>query len=88
MSDRLSRSIGARIRKRRQNPDLTSGPLTQEQLAAVMGVSQPTISDWELGRTLPSVPVLLQLVEVLELESLDDLVRDGADGAPLAEAAS
>lgn len=88
MSDRLSRSVGARIRKRRQNPDLTSGALTQEQLAAAMGVSQPTISDWELGRTLPSVPAMLQLVEVLELDSLDDLVRDDTDGAPLAEAAS
>lgn len=82
MADRLSRTVGARIRKRREDPDLPGGKLTQDDLAAKTGVTQPTVSDWESGKFLPSVPKMLLLVDVLHLESLDDLVGDDTDRQP------
>lgn len=67
MGQHLARVVGQRIRERRQSPELKSGPLTQEQLAGEVGVRQPSVSDWENGRSLPSVPLLLELERVLEL---------------------
>lgn len=69
----LAQTIGRRIRERRQE---LATPLTQEQLAERIGVTQPVVSDWENGKATPTVPNLLKLVPVLELESLDDLVVD------------
>lgn len=47
--DEIARAIGRRIRERR----LLLG-LTQEDLAAAVGVHQTTVSEWERGDVCPS----------------------------------
>jgi transcriptional regulator with XRE-family HTH domain len=46
--------------------------LSQEQLAAQVGVSRQAVSKWETGDTLPDLPKLLILAEVLNI-SIDAL---------------
>ncbi len=45
----------------------------QKEVAAALNVSQPTVSDWESGRKMPSRSNLLRLAEFLE-SSVDDLL--------------
>src|SRR5260370_11748662 len=69
-------ALGARLRKKR-----TERALTQEQLAAVSGVSQVMIAKVEQGRRQPRMPVLLQLANALDIP-LSELVdnRPRLDG--------
>lgn len=60
--------------------------LTQQELADLLDVSQPTVAGWEAGRTIPLHASLLRLSEVLEvtvrrfLEAIrDDWHDDRAD---------
>ena len=46
--------------------------LTQEKMAAKLGVSFPTINRWENGRALPS-PLALQKIQ----QSLIDMGKEG-----------
>lgn len=49
--------------------------MTQEDLADAVGVHQPSVSAWELGRTLPAPGTLLDLARLfnLDLASISDL---------------
>jgi transcriptional regulator with XRE-family HTH domain len=53
-------SLGQFIRERR-----LAAELTQEQLAAKSGYSQPTISQWERGSELPRLIHLSRLASLL-----------------------
>lgn len=47
--------------------------LTQMQLAAILGISDKTISKWERGAGLPDVPLMMPLCEALEI-SVNELL--------------
>ncbi len=67
-------NIDKTIKKLRLERDLT-----QEQLAEYLHVSVSAISQWENGKTLPDVPMLLSLAGFFEV-SLDELFdRTGTD---------
>lgn len=51
-------------------------PLTQEQVAAELGVTQSTVSSWESGRLRPNVQMLSRLADLLELD-FDELADVG-----------
>src|SRR5471032_1232077 len=51
--------------------------LTQEQVAALIGVEQETISRFERGATLPPLLRLIDLAEIFDVP-LDALVRAGS----------
>ena len=56
--------------------------LSQEELAARLGVSRQAVSKWETGEAAPDLPKLLALADALELP-LDTLCgREAADGTP------
>lgn len=42
--------------------------MTQEDLAKAVGVHQPSVSAWELGRTLPAPGTLLELARLFNLD--------------------
>ena len=55
--------------------------IQQKELAIDLGVSQPTISDWESGRKVPSAKSTLKLADYFGV-SVDYLLgRDGEDEA-------
>lgn len=58
--------------------------LTQEQVAAQVGVSRQALSKWETGESVPDVGNCLALADFYDV-SLDDLVRyrPGKDGLPI-----
>lgn len=41
--------------------------LTQEALADVLGVTQPTVARWETGETVPSLRIRRQLADALNV---------------------
>lgn len=49
--------------------------LTQEQLAAIIGVGQSAIANWETGMRKPDVITLIQLAKALDCTA-DDLLVD------------
>ncbi|MCM1467951.1 MAG: helix-turn-helix domain-containing protein [Alistipes sp.] len=55
--------IGEIIRRRRKGLDLT-----QEQLAAILGVSAPAVNKWENGNSYPDITLLAPLARVLETD--------------------
>lgn len=63
----MDKSIGERIRNRRQELGLT-----QVELGAKLGIHQKQISAYERGVNLPSSEVLIKMAEILGL-SLDYL---------------
>jgi transcriptional regulator with XRE-family HTH domain len=76
-------SLGARLRQQRRDRSLT-----QEQLAALSGVSTVMIAKIEQGRRVPRMPVLFQLATALDVplsELVDNRPRlDGqGDGASI-----
>lgn len=60
MSEALRNQLGGRLRELRE-----SRGLTQAQLAHLLGKSWETISNFERGKTLPSLVTLEQLAGVL-----------------------
>ena len=62
--------IGQRVRKYRK-----AQLLSQEQLAELVGISVTHMSHIETGNTKLSLPVLVELARVLEVQT-DDLLRD------------
>lgn len=42
--------------------------MTQEDLADAVGVHQPSVSAWELGRTLPAPGTMLDLARLFNLD--------------------
>ena len=77
--------IGQRIRKIRK-----SRGLSQEQLAELVGISTTHMSHIETANTKLSLPVFVQIAEVLEVQTdtlLYDLPRDSVDQSANAIAA-
>lgn len=66
MSDYLLTGIGKRIRSLR-----TERKQTLTELASTAGVSKGLLSKIENGRTVPSLPVLLSLIQALGLQPED-----------------
>lgn len=66
--------IGQRIRKYRK-----AYGMSQEQLAERVGISVTHMSHIETGNTKLSLPVLVDIAEVLEVQT-DDLLRDNFRG--------
>ncbi|HYJ67296.1 MAG TPA: helix-turn-helix transcriptional regulator [Nocardioidaceae bacterium] len=55
--------------------------LTQEDLAQKMDVSQPTVSTWETGESMPehdNMQLLAQVLEISRRELVDHLIGDSA----------
>lgn len=69
MGTHVSGGVGERLRTARR----VAG-LTQKQLAAELGVEAITVSRWERGVTIPSLPRLRQIAEITET-TVSDLVR-------------
>lgn len=59
----------------------TQKGLTQEQLAAMLGVSVQSVSRWECGNTLPDVMLLPEIARLYGV-TVDDLYRADATGYP------
>ena len=57
--------------------------LTQEQVAAILGLSAQSISRWECSNTLPDVMLLPQIARLYGV-TVDDLYRADAMGYPTA----
>lgn len=55
--------------------------MTQEQLAAVVGVTQGAIAQWENGATHPSYLKLKPLAHALRI-TLDDLISEDGNAIP------
>lgn len=53
----------------------------QKEIASALGVSQPTVSDWEAGRKMPTRKNLLRLAELLD-SSVDSLLGVEKRNAP------
>lgn len=62
MDERLARQIGGRVRAAR-----TAGHQTQTVVAGLAGITTDYLYQIERGKKLPTLPVLLQLAEVLRL---------------------
>lgn len=60
------------------------GKLTQEQVAAQVGVSRQTLSKWETGESVPDIGNCMTLADFYDV-SLDDLVRycPGEENLPI-----
>lgn len=65
--------VGAKLKAARHQRQLT-----QAQLAEQLGVSVKTVSNWETGKTIPDVVMMLHLAKSYGL-SLDDLLTEGSD---------
>lgn len=48
--------------------------LTQKQLAAKLGISDKTISKWEVGKGMPELSLMVPLCDVLSITT-DELLR-------------
>ena len=49
--------------------------ITQCELAKMLGVSQSTVTKWELGISYPMAKNLIKLAEIFEC-SIDELLKD------------
>ncbi len=67
-------STGKFISKKRKEKNLT-----QEQLAAKLGVSNKTISKWETGKCMPDYSVVKSLCEELEITVAELMDGEEAD---------
>ncbi len=73
-----SKKLGKRIQLAREEAGLN-----QEQMASLMGCSQPTLSNYEKGKSRIYLAQLKKVAEILDkplnyfLEAMDDGVKDG-----------
>jgi transcriptional regulator with XRE-family HTH domain len=65
---------GAAVKRRRE-----AMGMTQEQLAAALGVRKSNVSAWENGRSTPITGVFFLLCQVLEVEYPDELLQAPAE---------
>lgn len=69
-------TLGVKLRKRRYELGKTQEWVALElQTSAKIKVSQPTINNWEKGKSWPSIPQLQALAKILDLK-LSYLVSD------------
>lgn len=59
-------NIGERIKSARKNAGLT-----QRELGEKLGVSEKTVSSWEINRTEPSMGTLEKIAKVLDINKSD-----------------
>ena len=52
--------------------------LTQEELALKLSVTRQAVSNWETGKNLPDIEILINISNVFNI-SLDQLIKDGSD---------
>lgn len=64
----VKKRLGDAIREGRMAMD---PPMTQRDLARSVGVHQPSVSAWELGKTMPSPHTVLTLAALLGLDLAD-----------------
>ena len=63
------KAVGARMRAARKRAGLT-----QEQLAALVGVTGGAVSQWENGQTMPDLKPILALCEASRANSADEIL--------------
>lgn len=62
--------IGQRLKEARN-----ANSYSQQEVSEILHVSRSTISSWEIGRTYPSIELLIELSNLYEL-SLDQLLKE------------
>ncbi|ALS02324.1 hypothetical protein ATZ33_13290 [Enterococcus silesiacus] len=62
--------IGQRLKEAR-----TANHYSQQEVSEILHVSRSTISSWEIGRTYPSIELLVELSKLYDL-SLDQLLKE------------
>ncbi len=62
--------IGQRLKEAR-----TANNYSQQEVSEILHVSRSTISSWEIGRTYPTIDLLIELSNLYEL-SLDKLLKE------------
>ena len=70
-------ALGKRIREARKQKSLT-----QQQLAEMLGITDVYVSEIERGNKMPSIPLFIAIVEVLDI-SADYLLRDNISSGKL-----
>ena len=53
-----------------------SKKISQESLAALIGVTQGAVSQWESGKTMPTAQNIIDLARILECTTDDILIAD------------
>lgn len=71
-------SFGPRLAALRLSRRVNDRPMTQEDLAARVGVGVTAVANWERGRREPSLAMLAAIAEVLEVP-VWKLFGDGND---------
>jgi len=59
----IKRSVGENIRSGREKKSIS-----QKKLAETLGVSQPTVSDWERGRKVPGLVHAWKMAIEMEIQ--------------------
>ena len=59
----------------------TQRELSQEDLAAALGVSRHSVSKWETGQSVPDLDKIIRMADLFGV-SVDELVREGDPPAP------
>ena len=59
----------------------TRRELSQEDLAAALGVSRQSVSKWETGQSVPDLDKIIRMADLFGV-SVDELVREGEPPAP------
>ena len=60
-----------KIRKRKK--------ISQESIAALIGVTQGAVSQWESGKTMPTAQNIIDLARILDCTTDDILITDKED---------
>ena len=53
--------------------------ISQESLAALIGVTQGAVSQWESGKTMPTAQNIIDLARILDCTTDDILITDKED---------
>lgn len=53
--------------------------MSQESIAALIGVTQGAVSQWESGKTMPTAQNIIDLARILDCTTDDILITDNED---------
>ena len=53
--------------------------ISQRSIAALIGVTQAAVSQWESGKTMPTAPNVIDLARILDCTTDDILITDKED---------
>ena len=76
VGDNCRPCIGPRLAALRLSRRVNDRPMTQEDLAARVGVGVAAVANWERGRREPSLAMLAAIAEVLDVR-MGELFGDG-----------